>query len=1040
MDDRGSSRKLPGDSSHPVVCQIVPVNWHLTINGSSTLDFANVTAAVTGSVTLKQTWIWSKSPEDAVKDAVASGALTLKRKDDPAGGVPVQFMQEGLFKLKPIEWQHGGGDGFYDTYITGQSILDGKWNAGCIHVRIDVPWAEADVDSANADGFAKQVVGSNHAKAEDKDEDDAAKPGKFVAVNDADQDHDGVPDFADGFNADGKAGNADDTPPAGDAFVPVTFTFNKAIDVTKARLKISYSASDPSKVQPTLASGEPGYRLPAEGALRLWANPAATKRTAANFTTAPGSATQPALGYYVAPGEYGPSDLAKLGLSGANRTVTLWLEAVSPSQTAGDQRVEFDVDPGADSGGKFVAADAVRVTAVRVDADVDSDNNNAFNAPARSVSEDQIEAAAKDANGKDQPGKVVLVNEGDLDGDGVLDDADGFNADGIAGNADDAPPTAAQGEHFVPLVIDLPTPLDLAKVRLQIDYDASVPGAGPGGSFRLWTKDGDVARSRETFTTAGGTYVPKKAGGDFYSPADLAKLGLTGGTRSVTLYVEAVSASAAAGDKTVTVRVDPDGDGPAGFVAADVVRMTVVRVDLDVDGNKSLDDAADGTVTYLPGYEGKTAKVSTGKTFNAPAYVGQQMKLLVQGLGSGTTVDGITFKVEDVTAFAGYAGNASNPKVEGAGKDDDFSFQELANDRDEAGTMEAGKTSAAFWAKDYGGWAKVKVEAKIGGNTFTLREFTVPNDSDGDKLADTWERAKVKDWNKQFGTAEKEDPAFFAAADDKELKDPDGANTDGGTDMNEQATAGDGRDVSAEYRGYILDGGGFDWDGANGHNGGHVRLSPAYKELLVEVDAMDGVANLPARAGIATWMDAVSKGISQKADGAGFRMYYLFDNLATGHFNDFDSNLAVHNYISGTRSLNDFTHLQFASDLGSVTWGATGGQTFGDRQTSIGVDWLWNKYPGFWGMPAPAWSPTFDGFVEAYISHELHHTYAWNIGDDFAVGGHIDDTDGDGVGNQPGDFEYVLYDYNHIPRGPYLWQDYAHIKYGAGTTKSIDIR
>ena len=45
----------------------------------------------------------------------------------------------------------------------------------------------------------------------------------------------------------------------------------------------------------------------------------------------------------------------------------------------------------------------------------------------------------------------------------------------------------------------------------------------------------------------------------------------------------------------------------------------------------------------------------------------------------------------------------------------------------------------------------------------------------------------------------------------------------------------DSLSVLQEYRGFILDSGSF--DGA-GQGGGHTRLSPAYKELLVETDMM----------------------------------------------------------------------------------------------------------------------------------------------------------------------------------------------------------
>jgi hypothetical protein len=912
---------------------------------------------------------------------------------------------------------------------------------------------DLDVDSDNNDATSAPARTQEEDDVEDF-ENDPAKPGKIIAVNNTDLDSDGVPDWGDGFNADGNVGNADNMPPTaaqGMSFAPILFSMSKGVDLTKAKLRLSYSASDPAEVEPTLESGAAGYRMSPEGALRLWTKNGFEERKKGAFNEA-------TPGHYVPPtseGEYGAADFTKLGFTTTQRDVTLYIEVVAPSLQWGEQAIIVEIDPDGDGPAGFVANDRVRVTGVTADADLDSDNTGGAsgNPSGSSLTQDQTEAQEKDAANKRLLGKVVLVNDGDLDGDGVLDYSDGFNADGTAGNLDDAPPTTAQGGRFTPFVITVPDPIDVTKARLQIDYDASVPGTGPGGSLRLWTKDGSTARSKNVFTAAGGgDYVPKRVGTDFFSSTDLAILGLTNGARSKTLFIEGIAPSSDAGDKLITVRIDPDGDGPAGFIAADVVRLTTIRVDLDVDGNKSLNDVSDGTVNYLPGYEGTTAKVSTGATFNTAAYVGQQMRLMVQGLGSGTVLDSITFKIVDVTNLAGYTGNASDPKVEGTGKDEDFSFAELANadpanGRKEAGAMEAGKTTVPFWAKDYGGWAKIKVEAKIGTSAFTLREFTISNDSDGDKIADKWEREKVTEWNTQYGETEVVSPAFFDDQSDKELKDPDGT-TDalgftalpttapaGATD-GFHASIGDGRKAIDEYRGFLMDGGGFDWAGANGHAGGHVRLNPAYKELLVEVDAMDGVAALPATTRTATitgWMDAVAKGTSQTADGAGFRTYYLLEDMATAHQASFATMADAKTYIDGGRTFVSFTHLHLVDELG--TWGS-GGQSWSDRQTMVGIDTLKSYHPIFFGNPAPAWSPTFDGFVISYVSHELHHTYAWNAP---GGGAHVDDTNGNGTDDEASDFEYVLYNYYGAPNS-YKNQDYSHVRYGRGTTRYIDIR
>src|SRR5262249_9105833 len=170
--------------------------------------------------------------------------------------------------------------------------------------------------------------------------------------------------------------------------------------------------------------------------------------------------------------------------------------------------------------------------------------------------------------------------------------ADGYNLDGIAGNADDI----NLQEKFVPLVLEVPQPVDLAQAKLKFTYDASDPagvtvmGTPPDatytpapGSLRVWAKAGNVARNKAAVKD-GGDYVKP----DTYTPA---QLGLTSGTRSVTLYVENIKPSTDPGDLRIKVELDPDGDGPAEFLAFDAVRTTGLNTDLVVDTNR--DNAVD---------------------------------------------------------------------------------------------------------------------------------------------------------------------------------------------------------------------------------------------------------------------------------------------------------------------------------------------------------------------------------------------------------------------------------------------------------------
>ena len=101
----------------------------------------------------------------------------------------------------------------------------------------------------------------------------------------------------------------------------------------------------------------------------------------------------------------------------------------------------------------------------------------------------------KDEQGEDSaPGVLVQVNSDDGDNDGVPNFADGYNRDGTAGNADDAPPTAAQGEAFTTFVITISPGVDFSKANFRIIYDGSDPTgvttAGSGAEPHLHSGSG----------------------------------------------------------------------------------------------------------------------------------------------------------------------------------------------------------------------------------------------------------------------------------------------------------------------------------------------------------------------------------------------------------------------------------------------------------------------------------------------------------------------------------------------------------------------
>lgn len=162
-----------------------------------------------------------------------------------------------------------------------------------------------------------------------------------------------------------------------------------------------------------------------------------------------------------------------------------------------------------------------------VDVDVDSDNQHGLIEPLQKDNED----ASEDYS----PGKIIVVNKSDEDGDGLRDYGD---FDGGGGP-------------FVPMVINLPVWVNLADAKISIScdnwpdwqYPQSDPSGIssnqdgswniPEGSLRIWRKNGSEVRDVN----------PVSNGGDWVQDGlytDLASLGFEG-DRCV-LYLEGVKA------------------------------------------------------------------------------------------------------------------------------------------------------------------------------------------------------------------------------------------------------------------------------------------------------------------------------------------------------------------------------------------------------------------------------------------------------------------------------------------------------------------
>ena len=490
---------------------------------------------------------------------------------------------------------------------------DSAW--GIDMVVVTPLFADASVDSFNDKGHGSggaTAVGGYRLQA-DRIEENA--PGVYIAVDDQDFDEDGIPGFADGFGLldldpedeehDTNGDNANLAAPV----YPLVLSYPMIpgfVPSIKLTYPASYKSVSPSGWVTIMDSPDwptTPFLLPNSDPIRIWKGE--------RFAHDPRDVIIPNT-------VYTPADLG-----GGNGTITLYIQGVRE----GTGTIQYSLDVDGDGPAGFAAADELRFSAVRVNIAIDSLNQAGFTGQFQ-PGHPSFELADQREADPTLLGKLVPVSDTDLDADGIIDWADAYNWDGALNTPDDWNGRRS----FVPLTITLPEPLDLSVARLQIEYCASDPAAVirsapdravddfmyslPGaGQFRLWTgyeEPGVFAiRTYEPFyvTFLGGAYVPPRyseesdVSGDgpfdphFYSPADLERLGFSSAKRSVTLGVEAVRP----GEGTISIRVDPDGDGPARFLLADTIRLTGFSVQITQVRSEQLGNVS---VNYMPGGTG----------------------------------------------------------------------------------------------------------------------------------------------------------------------------------------------------------------------------------------------------------------------------------------------------------------------------------------------------------------------------------------------------------------------------------------------------
>lgn len=298
---------------------------------------------------------------------------------------------------------------------------------------------DLDVDSNNDAG---PTGGPDFSLAEEDIEE--ASPGKIIeSWIGNDDDRDMIPDFADGYDFDNYDGTLDDyIYPCQSGFVPMTVTLPPGVVASTAKLKFTYSASDPDGVttspETVPHSGEPiTLYSPAVGDLRIWKKDAGAARTTYHD--------------YVEPNVWYT----------ASEVTDLFVEGIDPGETT----VTAILDPTGASGP--LTDDTVKLTVVKLDIDVDSDNTAILDG---SDLEDAIED--RDGSGVGQVGKRIFSNTDDDNQNGIAEYLDD-NGDYETGETDN----------------------DLTKVLLKFEGIDNVAMAGYAlwvgttGKLNLWESD-----------------------------------------------------------------------------------------------------------------------------------------------------------------------------------------------------------------------------------------------------------------------------------------------------------------------------------------------------------------------------------------------------------------------------------------------------------------------------------------------------------------------------------------------------------------------
>ena len=537
---------------------------------------------------------------------------------------------------------------------------------------------------------------------------------------------------------------------------------------------------------------------------------------------------------------------------------------------------------------------------------------------------------------------------------------------------------------------------------------------------------------------------------------------------------------------------------------------------LDVSRNGRLSDLLPGKIqngveNYLPGQSGnrpdigtkplpKANDLSMGQLPNPMTVDAQAVNLYLTGvtktLADSAGVDSVSFQFAkgqgpkpwfyqgyQVSNLPGYAGNAVvvgtsvSPQV--SPNQADYSFDPNIDTWQAPGKIDDKATTTTLYVKDYGGEAAITAKLLDDkGNVLHTFMLTVPVDTNHNHIADAWQIAQAQlipgllhdptvdpsialDY---FKNPNLDENIFPNMTNRIPSKNPPYAFPDPSVAKLE---LGDGIPLSYEYRGVVIDGGGFDPNGKSPLTGSipFVRLSPVYKNVLVSVDTQTTAGKKLKNAGAdeKTILDMVSKAYSQAKYGAGIRLYYAFNPRGTWADKVFRGNgttpeerrnnmqIDMRDWVQSRRG--DFLGVSVFQYWRNLTIATTSNMTgFSDKlkkqflelqssgfSSSAGQEM---KYRGgsflfvqdantmyekvfkkaratFLKARGETQTLNFNTFLAGVIIHEVAHQL-------LSSDGHYKDADGDGNSNRASDFQTVQFDYTQDPATipGYNYQDY----------------